>query len=92
MEFEIYLLILISSLGLGVLSIRDRIFGILGTIIGWLGGLYLLNDGTLVITRVYDANSTSWLGYSIPFQQVELAAIILALFGIADIFIVLAMS
>lgn len=90
MEFVIYMLILVVEIALGLISIaRDRIFGILGAIIGWLGGLYMLNAQSLVTTRVYDATSASWLGYSIPFAEIQLLAIILILFGIANIFIVI---
>ena len=92
MEFPIYIFIAVAVLGLGLLSIRDRIFGILGMIVAILGGIYMMSDATLVTNRVYDPNTLAWLGYSVPFAQVQLLAIVLGLFAIFDFFIVIALS
>lgn len=92
MELIIYLIGLVSSLSFGILTIRDRIFGIIGAMIAWLTGLYMMNEASLITIRVYNSSTSSWLGYSIPFQQIELLAIILGLFGVVDIFIVIASS
>ena len=92
MEFPIYIFIAVAVLGLGLLTIRDRIFGILGMIIAILGGIYLMTDATLVTNRVYDPNTATWLGFSVAFSQVQLLAIVLGLFAVFDFFIVIANS
>lgn len=89
---SIYLIILIASLGLGILSFIDRLFGIVGVIISWMGGIQLMSDATLVTQNTLNINTGQYVSYSIPFIQVEICAIILGIIGIVDVFIVMKLS
>lgn len=89
MDEIIYLTILIATLGLGLLTYVDRLFGIIGLFIGLIGGLYLLNSGTLITNRVYDATNAVWISYPVSGNELYIMALLLGLSGVANAFILI---
>jgi hypothetical protein len=91
MDLIIYLLLLIVGLGFGLLTFLDRIFGILGSLISMIGGFYLLSDGTLIVNRVL-VNNTTWISYTIPYNELSLLAILLGVVAAIDAILVIRLS
>ena len=50
MDWGLYVLIDVLVIGLGLLSYQDRLFGVAGVLIGFLGGAYVYGDATTGIT------------------------------------------
>ena len=76
MDWGLFILFVVLTLGLGFLSYQDRLFGIAGILLGFLGGAYIYNDnGTTGITY---SNTYSVTGAGvIPYLLILFVLIIL---------------
>ena len=59
MDFGLYVLSLVLSLGLGFLTYQDRLFGVAGILIGFLMTAIVGNDGTIKFNSVYSVTGAN---------------------------------
>lgn len=82
-DLDVTLVVIAVSFVFGLMTSFERLFGIVGILLGFLDGLYIENNGGLIANQ-YAYSGSAWVANTLSTQDVDIIVLLIGLIAVIN--------